>query len=607
MPPKVQEAKALPHWDLSNVYKGLETEDFERDLAALKAKLDGLEAYAAEAGVERLTSTPPDLTGTIGTLERMIEKINDLLKMLSTMNAYVHSFVSTDSYNAAAGKRLSELEQLDVRAGKINTRFQGWVGSLGERLDEIRASSALAEEHGEVLKDIVARSRFLMDTKLEDLAAELQLSGGGVMWKLQGNVTSQLKASFERDGQTEELPMTMIRNLAADPDEEVRRRAYETELKAWESVREAVAFSMNCVKGSASTLAQWRGYDDVLHGALLRNHIDRPTLDALLGSIREYFPVFRRYLSSKAEKLGKKKLPWWDLFAPVGKVNPTYDWAEARSFIEEQFGGFHSDLADFARRAFDNKWIDAEPRDGKRGGAFCMRVPGVEESRILANFDGSFDQMVTLAHELGHGFHNACQTGLPMLRRGSPMVLAETASIFCETIVLNAALEKASAEEQLSILENQLLGATQVTVDISSRFIFESEVLRRRADAELSADDFCGIMIAAQKETYGEVLDFEHLHPYMWLLKPHYYYGNLHFYNFPYAFGLLFGMGVYAVYQKEGEAFIPRYKELLRSTGAGEAADLAARFGIDIRSSDFWKGSLDLVAGQVDRYCELKG
>jgi len=187
------------------------------------------------------------------------------------------------------------------------------------------------------------------------------------------------------------------------------------------------------------------------------------------------------------------------------------------------------------------------------------------------------------------------------------MVLAETASIFCETICFNAALEKASAEEQLSILENQLLGATQVTVDISSRFIFESEVLRRRADAELSADDFCEIMVAAQKETYGEVLDFEHLHPYMWLLKPHYYYGDLNFYNFPYAFGLLFGMGVYAIYRKEGEAFIPRYKELLRSTGAGEAADLAARFGIDIRSTDFWKGSLDLVAAQVDRYCELKG
>jgi len=186
------------------------------------------------------------------------------------------------------------------------------------------------------------------------------------------------------------------------------------------------------------------------------------------------------------------------------------------------------------------------------------------------------------------------------------MCLAETASIFCETLVFNAALQTASPAEQLSILENQLLGASQVTVDISSRFIFESEVIDRRAEVELSADDFCEIMLRAQKETYGDALDAEHLHPYMWLLKPHYYYGNLNFYNFPYAFGLLFGLGVFAVYEREGKAFIPRYQELLRSTGAGKAADLAERFGIDIRSRDFWNGSLSVIAGQVDRYCALQ-
>jgi oligoendopeptidase F len=187
------------------------------------------------------------------------------------------------------------------------------------------------------------------------------------------------------------------------------------------------------------------------------------------------------------------------------------------------------------------------------------------------------------------------------------MTLAETASIFCETLVTNAALEAAPPEAQLGILENQLINANQVIVDIYSRFIFESEVVKRRADAELSADDFCEIMIDAQKQTYGDGLDMDHLHPYMWLLKPHYYMYNYNFYNFPYAFGLLFGLGVYAIYQKEGEAFIPRYKELLRSTGEGKAADLAAKYGLDIRSRDFWDGSISVLAAQVDRYCELEG
>lgn len=596
----------LPRWDLSNVYSGLEGDDFGADLEKLRTRLTDLDAFIEQYKVGKLEAPPEDLPEAARALDGLIERFNEAIELTETVEAYVYSFVTTDSYNKLASRRLSEIEQLEVRLKKQLVRLQAYIGSLGMVLDEICDRVPAAAEHRLVLEDFVEQSRYQMDTALEDLAAELQLSGGGAMWKLQGTVTSQLKMPFERDGKTEDLPMTMIRNLATDPSEEIRRQAYEAELKGWESIREPVAFSLNCVKGAAVILAKRRGYRDVLHAALKHNRMDRESLDALLGSIRERFPVFRRYLASKARKLGKEKLPWWDLFAPVGKVNPTYSWTEATGFIAEQFGRFSGELADFARNAFEKRWIDAEPRDGKRGGAFCMGVPKVKESRILANFDGSFDQLITLAHELGHGFHTYCQSDLPRLRCGAPMCLAETASIFCETLVFNAALEAAPPEAQLSILENQLLGATQVTVDISSRFLFESEIIERRSAAELSADDFCEIMLDAQKRTYGDTLDQEHLHPYMWLLKPHYYYGDLHFYNFPYAFGLLFGLGVYAIYQREGPAFIPRYKGLLRSTGAGKAVDLADRFGIDIRSRDFWEGSLKIVERQVDRYCALE-
>ncbi|MCK4303666.1 MAG: M3 family oligoendopeptidase [Candidatus Eisenbacteria sp.] len=597
----------LPLWDLSNVYGGLEAQDFQADLQKAKGQLDDLDGFIETHGVGKLSAAPEDLAGAAQTLDGLIRRINDALKLLETLGAFVYSFVATDSYNKGASRRLSEIEQLDVRMKKQLVRLQAYVGSLEPVIPGICSRSAVAQEHRLVLEDLVEKSRYMMETELEDLASELQLSGGGVMWKLQGNVTSQLKMPFERDGETEQLPMTVIRNLAYDPSEEIRRRAYEVELEGWKSIREPVAFSLNCVKGAAVTLARRRGHDDVLDAACKRNRIDRETLDALLGSIREAFPVFRRYLSSKARKLGKSNLPWWDLFAPVGKLNLTYSWEEATDFIEEQFGRFSQELTDFAHRAFQQNWIDAEPRDGKRGGAFCMGLPKVEESRILANFDGSFDGMITLAHELGHGFHSHCQKGLPRLRSGAPMCLAETASIFCETLVFEAALKSAAPEAQLSILDNQLLGATQVTVDIFSRFLFESEVIKRREKAELSADDFCEIILDAQKQAYGDVLDQNHLHPYMWLLKPHYYYGDLNFYNFPYAFGLLFGLGVYALYQKEGESFIPRYRDLLRNTGAGKAANLASQFGIDIRSTDFWKSSLKVVEAQVDRYCALDG
>jgi pepF/M3 family oligoendopeptidase len=597
--------ETIPHWDLSNVYGGLDADDFHADLAKLKSNLGELEKLIADRGIGRLAEPPADLDATATLLDGLIDRLNETIVLLRTLESFTYSFVSTDSYNTLAAKRESELDQLAVRFRKVYTPFKAWVGSLAPVLADLTERGPRVREHRQALQDIVDESKFMMSVELEALAAELVMSGGGVMRKLHERVTSQLKMPFERDGKVEELPMTVIRNLANDPDEGVRRRAYETELKGWERIREPVAFALNCVKGTAITLARRRGYDDVLHWTLESDRIDRPTLDALMGAMRDAFPSFRRYFRSKARKLGKDRMAWWDLMAPVGSVDLKYTWAETVSFVLEQFATFSGELADFARRAFDGHWIDAEPRDGKVGGGFHMSIPKVEQSRILCNFDGSFDQLSTIAHELGHGFHSYSQNGLPILRRGSSGGMAETASIFCETIVTNAAIATADPASQLGILENQLINGAQVIVDISSRFIFESEVVKRRAEAELSADDFCGLMLDAQRQTYGDGLDQNYLHPYMWLLKPHYYEHRYNFYNFPYAFGLLFGLGVYAIYKKEGAPFIPRYKELLRSTGEGKAATLAARYGIDLRSKQFWADSIKVLEAQIDRYCAL--
>jgi pepF/M3 family oligoendopeptidase len=363
---------------------------------------------------------------------------------------------------------------------------------------------------------------------------------------------------------------------------------------------------LNGVKGAVGTLDRRRGRTDALHAALDQSRIDRDTLETMLGVMQASFPVFRRYLTTKAARLGKEALPWWDLFAPAGQTERRFTFPEARDFIVEQFGTFSDRLAQFARRAFGHRWIDAQPRDGKRGGAFCLAVPGVEESRILCNFDGALDQVFTLAHELGHAYHNYCRIGKTILQRTTPMTLAETASIFCETIVTDALLASAAnAREELAILETFMIGATQVIVDIFSRFLFEKEVFERREKAELSADDFCDIMLRAQRATYGDALDERHLHPYMWAWKGHYYRPTLSFYNYPYAFGLLFGLGLYAIYQERGAAFLPEYDAFLSSTGEATAADLAARFGIDIRRPEFWQSGLKAIEVRVERYQTL--
>ena len=599
----------LPHWDLSNIYPGLDTPDFRDDMDTLEIQLDEFDAYLQAHHIPG--DTPPlidltDLGELVEIVDGYLARTNVLLRRYRTLETYLYAHVATDSYNTTAQRLMSELDMLGVRRHQQTVRFQAWLGGHAERLPQILAQSPQAQAHAFYLQELAAQSRYLMSDAEESLAAELLVSGALAWQKLQGTLCSQLTVPFEQDGQDQTLPITALQNLRYDPDARVRRRAYEAELEAWASVRAPLAAAMNGVKGAAVTLDHRRGREDALHVALDKSRIDRATLEAMLGAIQEALPTFRGYLQAKATRLGHDALPWWDLFAPVGQVARRLTYPEAQDFIVTQFGTFSERLAQFAQRAFTQRWIDAEPRQGKRGGAFCIGIPAVEESRVLCNFDGSLDQVFTLAHELGHAYHNECRSGKTMLQRITPMTMAETASIFCETIVTDAMLAQATdAEEELAILETFLVGATQVTVDITSRYLFEKAVFEQRERAELSADDFCDLMLEAQAATYGDGLDARYRHPYMWAWKPHYYSVSLPFYNYPYAFGLLFGLGLYTIYQEQGEAFLPRYDALLANTGEGQAADLAAQFGIDIRQPDFWRGSLQLIAARIARYQEL--
>ena len=509
-------------------------------------------------------------------------------------------------YNTDAKKAFSTWEQDYVRLQKAINRIRGWVGSLGEQLQDVFDVDGEAKKHAFSLSEIAEQSRYMMSQSEEELAAELGLSGAGAWGKLQGTVTSQLGVDFKLDGVIKKMPMPALINLRNHPDEATRRRAYEAEMTAWDTIKEPIAAAMNGVKGYVTTLNRRRGREDALHSAIDQARIDRETLETMLGAMEASFPKFREYFKAKAGRLGKEKLAWWDIFAPVGKSETRYNFQEAADFVVAQFGTFSPELASFAEQAFANHWVDAEMRDGKRGGAFCMSLPRVKELRILCNFDGSLDSVFTLAHELGHGYHNFCKMDKTMLQQSTPMTLAETASIMCETIVFEAAIkETANPEEELVILETSLVSDAQVIVDINSRYLFEKEVFERRAENELTADEFSEIMEKSQALTFGDGLDERYRHKYMWVWKPHYYRPGLSFYNFPYAFGLLFGIGLYAVYQERGDAFVPEYKDLLASTGEGSVADLASRFGIDIRRPEFWQNSLGVIGERIDRYVNL--
>jgi len=604
-----KELGTLPHWILDTIYPGLESPEFLAAFLSVGEQCAALEGLLDAQNIRRGGWVPASAGEAGAAVEAYLTGSNRLALLYATLQAYIYGFVSTDSFNTLAKRRTSELDLLGVRIETQEMRFKAWLGSLAEAgltPGTLAAHSPAAGVHVFSLEEIVAQSRFLMSEAEETLAAELTLSGGSAWEKLQGTVTSQVTVPFEQEGRVQDLPMSKLQNLMHyDPDESVRRRAFEAEIQAWERVREPLAACMNGIKGEVNTLDRRRKREDSLHRSLDQARIDRETLEAMHGVMRESFPMFRSYFQRKAQRLGKDRLAWWDLFAPLSQGSRRYTFDQARQFIETQFEAFSPRLAGLARRAFDDGWIDAEPRNGKVSGAFCMEVPLLEQSRVLANFDGSFDQLSTLAHELGHAFHNECQVGLTMLQRRTPMTLAETASIFNESLVQEAALKAAgSPEEVLAILETSLIGSSQVIVDIYSRFVFEREVFERRREAELSADDFCEIMRQAQLETYGDGLDPAHLHTYMWAWKPHYYSAGLSYYNYPYAFGLLFGLGLYAEYEQRGADFVADYEALLRATGSGTAADLASRFGIDLRRPEFWRGSMAVIEKQVERYLQ---
>ncbi len=593
-------------WDVSNVFPGLDSAEFKNAITESDQKIKELVAeFETNLKPLNTSTSKEELNQKIG---HYVDQLNQVIVLQGKIANYLYSFITTDSYNKTALRILSEFEKITIQTEKQDVVFKTWLAQFSDQIEQITEFGGTAQSHAFALKESIHYSHFLMSEAEEALASELSLSGATAWEKLQGTITSQLTVDFEIDGEIKKMPAPALTNLRAHPSEDVRKRGYEAELKAWKTLEEPLAAAMNGIKGTVITLNKRRGREDALHSALDAARIDRETLDAMLSAMEDSLPMFRKYFRAKAKRFGQEKLPWWNLFAPVGKADMVFSFGEARDFIVENFGKFSPMLAEYAQYAFDHNWIDAEQREGKRGGAFCMEIPGTGESRILCNFDGSFDQVSTVAHELGHGFHNQCKinAGRTQLQKRTPMTMAETASIMCETIVGNAALALAKdPQEELAILENMLVGDSQVIVDIYSRYLFEKEVFERREKAELSADEINEIMLNAQKATYGDGLDENYLQKYMWTWKPHYYSEGLSFYNFPYAFGLLFGIGLYAIYQERGDAFIPEYVDLLASTGLDNAADLASRFGINIREKSFWENSIKVIEKRVNRYLEL--
>ncbi len=584
-------------WSLDELYPSFDSQEFLTDFD----KLDKLIGDFAKWAGDSLVS----LDNPIEKLEYYIDFSVKISNLYSKLGAYANLSSSTNARDEKALEYLDKLSLKGTELTKPEVQFKNFLKDLPD-LEDLVGKSDLLNKHKFYLAQIKESTKYLLSEKEEIIISKMKNTGSTAWSNLQDKITSTLMVDIDLDGEDKQLPLAMVRNLAYDKDEKIRKTAYEAELKAYEKVEESSAAALNGIKGEVITTSELRGFESPLSETLFKSRMNKESLDSMLIAMEEFLPAFHRYFKKKAEILGHQDgLPFYDLFAPLGQVDRRFTYEEAINYIVKNFRTFSDRLADFVQEAYDNNWLDVEPRDGKRGGAFCSNLHPIGESRILANFDGSFSNMITLAHELGHGYHGLNLRNESILNSRYPMPIAETASIFCETIVTNAALKDASDEEALGILESSISDAAQVIVDIYSRFLFESELFNRRKESSLPVKELKDIMMDAQKKSYGNGLDHSVLHPYMWLNKPHYYSAGLNFYNFPYAFGLLFAKGLYAEYLSTGESFVKEYDELLNATGKNNIKDVADMMNIDIHKPDFFRSSLKLIEKDIDRFIEL--
>lgn len=578
------------NWDLTVFYKDFDDPEFKDDLARLPKEIDAFTAAIpapAEDEVKKLVS-----------LVHQEEALSNLFERLSLM---IELTLSVDANNKAANAAMAPLMRAVMGSSLASNAFSRYLASL-ENLDAIIDADDELKARAFALREAAEDAKHQLPEALEKPVLKMQLSGGEAFSQLRDKLDATLLVDY--DGK--QIPLSAVRALAYDGDADTRRRAYEAELASYKKIELPMSFCLNNLKAEGETMAALKGYKGVLDMALAHSRMDEKTLEAMWTAIREALPELREYFKAKGRLLGHENgLPFYDLFAPVGQSTRTYTVEEARALLLDLFGKFCPEMGEMMRTAFDEGWIDMYPREGKSGGAFCSGYYAKNISRVMTNFAGSASDVSTLAHELGHAFNNRMLHHKPIMMTETPMPLAETASTFNETLLISQLLKTATPEEELTLLDSCLTEQTQTMVDIYSRFLFEQKVVAAQADHALDVDELKETMLWAQEQSYGDGLDPEYRHPYMWACKSHYYSTGVHFYNFPYAFGGLFARGLYARYEKEGEAFVPVYCDLLSRFGSDTIANVTASVGIDVTTPDFWREAVESVLVQVRRFVEL--
>ncbi len=576
-------------WDLSVLYKGVDDSKYLEDRKELVKQIDALNAYAKQIEVS-----------DVKTVKTILEMRNEYARLLRCLAGFLSLSSSTNTADTEVVSHLQQVLSDHATLSEGNALIDDFLSSI-ENIDELLDDEYI-KEHEFYLREIISQKQYQLSAKEEALISKINLNGVN-NWE---DLYDYLTASYTLPYKEESVTLTEVRNMAYSHDADVRKSAYEAELAGYKGLESSLAYSLNSIKGHVNTMVELRGYESPIQMTLNDSRMSQETLDAMFSAVDDSLPKFRQFLKHKGKLLGHENgLPFYDLFAPLVKSDKEYTVEFAQEMIKSSFSTFSTDLHDMVDTAFKNDWIDYLPRANKRGGAFCSNLPMVKESRVLSNFGNDLSGVVTLAHELGHAYHGFRIQDHHMLNTSYVMPIAETASNFCELILSEAAMKTAERNEKIELLENMISDATQTIVDIYSRYLFEQSVFDNRKDQFLSPEKLVELMKDAQLKTYGDGLDKDYLHGYMWACKPHYYSSGTNFYNFPYAYGALFSKGLYAKYLEEGENFVEKYDNMLTHTTVLSCEDIGALVDVDVTTKEFWATSLNMMESMIDEFIEL--
>ena len=608
---------SIPCWNLDSLYSSLNSDEYKKDQNSLNQIFTDMQ-NSLNCGNELNSSD------FCRWLNDFIDLLNRETALLKTLNAYAYCIYSTDTTNQDFMNNLNLMEDYESRHKQIFMQFSELLSSRQNLLEDFYSAFPGKKEYAFILNEIIEENAHQMSRTEEELASKMAHTGGNAWSLLQEQLISNM---HDESGKT----FNEIRNDAYDPDPKIRREAWKKEISLLEQNRIAFAAALNNLKGETLTLNARRSWNQAVDRALFSSRLSRKTLDALISAIEESLPQWRAYFCAKAAYLRKTNatasqsagtasdpgIAFYDLFAPLtpeagasasagsdSLLTKKWTFEEAAEYIQKEYYSFSRSMGDFAKSAFEKGWIDAKVRSGKVGGAYDEDFPKGHQSRILSNFTGAFGDVITLAHELGHAFHFSCMKEKATLFYDYPMTLAETASTFAETIVKQDMISSCSEQERIQILDLDLTDASQVLIDILSRYYFEKSVFEERKTSELNADDFCRLMKAAQEKSYGSGLNSER-HEYMWAVKSHYYITDLDFYNFPYAFGQLFAAALYERSRKEGKAFAPVYEQILSETGSMSCEELCKSAGFDITTPAFWRTGIQMYIKEIEEFIAL--